>query len=96
MMNYQPQHIQKREIVDTQKLNINTNLKNNPWAIQLNQKMHKYKNICYSWTELNTNKSKIGSWGRDLFGVQFKYLFPFFLGLSVTIPSARGDFLHFI
>ena len=45
-----------------------------------------YKDTCYSWTELNTNNSKIGSWGRDLPGVLFKYLFSFFLGLSVT-PS---------
>jgi len=56
MMNYQPQHIQKREIimiVDIQKLNTNTNLKKNPWAIQLYQKKLRYKKTCYSWTELN-------------------------------------------
>ena len=87
MMNYQPQHIQKREIVDIQQLNINTNLRNNPTAIQLNQYKLRYKNTCYSWTEWNIDNSKIGSWDRDFLGVHFKFLFSFFLGLSVTIPS---------
>ena len=50
--------------------------------------MLRYKNTSCSWTELNTDSSKIGSWSRDSLGVQFKYLFPFFLGLSVTIPSS--------
>jgi len=87
MMNYQPQHIQKREIVDIQKIKYKYKSKINPWAIRWNQKMFRYKNTCYSWTELNTNNNKIGSWVRDLLGVQFKHLFSFFLGLSVTIPS---------
>ena len=82
MMNYQPQYIQKREIVDIQKkLDLNTIFKKKPWANQLNQKMLQYKDTCHSWTEFNTDNSKIGQWGRDLLGVQLKYLFPFFLGL---------------
>jgi len=36
---------------------------------------------------LNTDNSKISPRGRDLLGVQFEYLFSFFLGLSVTNPS---------
>jgi len=96
MMNYQPQHIRKREIVDIQKIKYKYKSKNNPWAIQLNQKLLWYKNTCYSWTDLNTINSKIFWRGRDLLGVQFKYLFSFFLGLSVTIPSVRGTgSLHF-
>jgi len=67
--------------------NIITNPKTKPWAIQLNQKMLHYKDTCYSWTELHTNNSKIGLWGRGWLSVQFKYLFSFFLGISSTIPS---------
>jgi len=48
-----------------------------------------YKDTCYNWTELNTNNSKIGPWGRDLLGVQFKSIFSFFLSLSATIPSSE-------
>ena len=107
MINYQPQHNQKREIVDIQKKKYNYKskkwslshsikskhasaqeyLKNDPWAIQLNQNMLRHKNTCYSWKELNTDNSQISSWGPDLLGVQFKYICSFFLGLSVTIPS---------
>ena len=47
------------------------------------------KDTCYSWTELNTNNSKIGPWFRDLLGVQFKCLCSFFLGLSATIRSPK-------
>jgi len=89
MMNYQPLHIQKRERVDIQKIKHKYKLKKKPWAIQSNQKMLEYKDTCYSWTELNTDNSKIGPWGRDLLGLQFKYLFSFFLGLSATIPLVR-------
>ena len=89
MMNYPPQSIQKREIGDIQKFKQKQKSKNNPSAIQLNQKMLLYKNFCYNWTELNTDNSKIGSWGLDLLGVQFKYIFPFFLGLSALIPSVE-------
>ena len=90
MMNYQPQHIPKREIVDIQKIRYKYKSKKKPWAIQLNQKMLQYKDTCYSWTKLNTDNSKIDPWGRDLLGVQFKYLFSFFLGLSATIPSSSA------
>jgi len=55
--------------------------------------MLQYKNTSYSWTELNTNNNKIDLWGRDLLGMQFKYLFSFFLGLSAPIPSS-GDWFR--
>ena len=64
------------------------NLLKKPSAIQLNQSMLHYKDTSYSWTELNTDNNKIGSWGRDLLGMQFKNLFPFFFGLSAPIPSS--------
>ena len=51
--------------------------------------MLRYKNTCYRWTELNPDNSRIGLWDRDLLGVQFRCLFSFFLGLSVTIPSLQ-------
>ena len=88
MMNYQPQHIQKREIVDIQKIKYKYKSKKKPWVIQLNPNMLQCKNISYSWSGLNTNDSKIGPRGRDSLGMHFKYLFPFFLGLSATIPSS--------
>jgi len=46
MMNSQPQHIQKREIVECQKLNMNTNLKKR--AILFNKKMPLLKDSSYS------------------------------------------------
>ena len=44
--------------------------------------MLQYKDTCHSWTELKTDQGKIGPWGRDLFGVQFNYLFSFFLAFQ--------------
>jgi len=88
MMNYQPQYIQKRDIVDVQKIKD----KHKTWAIQFNQKMPLYKDSCYSWTELNTDNSKIGQCSRDLLKMQFQYLFSFFLVLSATIPSCTCEF----
>jgi len=38
---------------------------------------------------LITNNSKIGSWSGDLLDEQFKYLLPFFLGLSATRERRR-------
>ena len=38
-MNYQPQNIQKREILDIQKIKYNYKSKTKPWTIQLNEKM---------------------------------------------------------
>jgi len=59
--------------------------------------MTQCKSICYSWSELSTDNSKIGPWSRDLpwLDVQFrvKYHFSFFRGLSATIPSTWLDFL---
>jgi len=42
-MNYQPQHVQKREIFDIQKIKHTYKSTKKPWAIQLNQKMLQYK-----------------------------------------------------
>jgi len=89
MMNYQPQHIQKREIVDLEKITCKHKSKIKHWAIQFIRKMPQYKDSCYSWTELNTINSKICPWSRDLLDVNIKYLVSFFLGLSATIPSAQ-------
>jgi len=47
--------------------------------------MPRYKSICYNWSELITNNSKIGPWNRDLLNVQFKYLF--FFPLAFQLPS---------
>jgi len=87
MVNYQHQHMKKREIVEIQKIEYKYKSKkqslNYSIKIKKSSMMLQYKNTCYSWTELNTDNSKIGSWARDWLGVQF----PFFLGLSATIPS---------
>jgi len=86
-MHYQPEHIKKWEIVDIQQIKYKCESGKKPWAIQLNKKMLHYKDTSYSWTELNTDNSKISPWGRYLLSVQLKFIFPFFLGLSATIPS---------
>ena len=91
MMNSQPQHIQKREIVDIQIIKHEYKSKKKPWIIQFNHKMPHYKGVCESWSELITNNGKSGPWSRDLLGVQFKSIFSFLLVLSATIPSDRGD-----
>jgi len=92
MMNSQPQHIQKREIVDMQIMKLKYKSKKKPWAIQFNRNMPQYKSICYSWSELITDNKKISRWSRDLLDVQlqFKYHSSFFLGLSANIPSVRS------
>jgi len=45
--------------------------------------------LCF-WVLWITDNSKIGAWSRDLLDMQFKYPFPFFFGLSATIPSPLG------
>ena len=82
-------HIQKRKIVDLEKIECKHKSNTKHWAIQFIQKTPQYKDSCYSWTELNTINSKICPWSCDLLDVNFKYLFSFFLGLSATIPSAQ-------
>jgi len=47
-MNSQPQHIQKRDRVDIQKIKYEYKSKKKPSAIQLNQKMLQHKDTCYS------------------------------------------------
>jgi len=71
MMNYQPQHIEKRETVDNQKIKYKYKSKKRSSSHSIKAKMLRYKNTvtCCSWTELSTDNSTIGSWGhlgRDL------------------------------
>jgi len=47
-MNCQPQYIQKREIVEVQKIKYKYKSKKKPRAIQFNQKLPLHKNGCYS------------------------------------------------
>jgi len=91
MMNSQSQHVQKREIVDIQKIKYKYKSNKKSWSLQLNQKMLKYEDNRYSWTELNTNNSKISPWGRDLLGVQFKKKITF---LAFQRPSPEGKCLR--
>ena len=53
--------------------------------------MLQYKNTSYSWAEFNTENNKIDRRGRDLFGMQFKYVFSFFLDLPAPIPSLDSE-----
>jgi len=48
---------------------------------------------CYSWTELNTNNNKIDLWGRDLLGMQFKYIYIYFFFLAFQLPSPRLNYV---
>ena len=48
MMNLPPQHIQKREIIDWQKIKNKYKPKKKHRAIQSNQKMPQYKGTCYA------------------------------------------------
>jgi len=63
MMKYQPQHIQKREMVDLQiiKCKYKSSSKK-PLAIQFNQTNPQYISICYIWTELNQQNRPMESW----------------------------------
>jgi len=72
MMNYQPQHIQKREIVDIQK----TKYKHKSSKKTLSnssQSKTLYKDSCYSSTELNADNNNISPWTRDFLDVKSKY-----------------------
>jgi len=96
IMNYQPQHIQKREIVDIQTIKYKYKSKNNPWAIYLNQKMLRYKNtsiIEQSWLPITAKSARevliylASSSNMFVLFVFLFYIFSLFLGLSVTISS---------
>ena len=92
MMNYQPLPISRnKKYLTFKKIKYKYKSNKKTPAIQFNHNISVYKNSCYSWTELNTDNSKIGLWSRDLLDMQFKYLFPFFLGLSATMSFPCRD-----
>jgi len=96
-----PQHVQKREIVDIQKFKYKHKSKNKTLSHSIKSKNAPVQGYLISCTELITNNSRIRQWGRDLLGVQFKYLLPkghlvgpsptcFYMGFGGRLRSVKS------